>query len=586
MSRSIPVTRPAGLVVLAIAASLLAAPAVHALSFAEEAGSPIAVGANPIPIAAGDLNGDGGPDLAVANGTSATVNVLLRQVTGGFAQEGAPINVAGGPSDAVIADFNGDFRNDIAVSGFAGSSVTILLRDASNTGFTPEAAIPVSNPGALGAGDFDGDGKVDLAVTLYNNLEVAAYLRNVTNTGFAFEGTTGTGTNPRSIAVADFNADTRPDLAVTNVSSGNVSILLRQPGGGFADEAGSPIAVGASPQTIRSADFDGDGRPDLAFPSSGAATATVLLRDPSSGFTLDAGSPFTVGSAPVGTAAGDFDNDGRPDLVVAQQGAGNVGVFRREAAGGFTQDPAAPIATGSAATSLAIADFDSDGRRDFAVTNQGANNVSVLLNTTLAPDLGSAPPPPPGVAPSPVTGELPPPSTGRSVNADPVSGTVLVKVPGSKRFVALGDEKRQIPVKSIVDTRKGRVEIETAAGTAVKATQRAVFYDGVFQLLQERVKKDAIVEARLVGALENCTKASKGAVSAATRRGRRLWGKGRGRFRTRGKRSSTTVRGTTWLVEDRCDGSTVTTVKEGTVEVQAGKKKITVKAPGSYVARP
>jgi hypothetical protein len=425
-------------------------------------------------------------------------------------------------------------------------------------------------------------------VSLYNNAEVQGLLRNGTNTGFTSEGTFGTGTNPRSIAVADFNGDARPDLAVTNAGSANVSILLRQPGGGFAAEAGSPIGAGANTQTIRSADFNSDGRPDLAFSSAGTSTETVLLRDSTSGFALDLGSPFTVDSTPVGVAPGDFDNDGRPDLVVAHQGAGTASVFRREAAGGFTLDPAAPIPTGSAATSVAIADFDSDGRRDFAVTNQGAGNVSVLLNTTPPPDLGSAPPPPPGVPPSPVTGELPPPATGRTVNADPVSGTVLVKVPGSKRFVALGAEERQIPMKSIVDTRTGRVEIETAAGTSVKQTQQAVFYDGVFQLLQERVKKDAIVEARLVGELENCPKAKKGAVTAAKRRGRRLWGKGKGRFRTRGKRSATTVRGTTWLVEDRCDGTTLNRVTEGKVVVRdlGLKKDLTLKAPGTYVARP
>jgi hypothetical protein len=284
---------------------------------------------------------------------------------------------------------------------------------------------------------------------------------------------------------------------------------------------------------------------------------------------------------------GDLDNDGLTDLVVSHQAADSVLVLRRRAAGSFTFDPASPIAADDGASVAGIADFNNDGRRDFAVANQFRDSVSVFLNTTPAPDLGSAPPPPPGVPPDPVTGALPPPVTAKTVNADTVSGTVLVKVPGSNRFVPLGDQERQIPMKSVVDARKGRVEIETAAGTAVRPTQQAVFYDGVFQLLQERKARDAIVEARLVGALENCPK-RKGKASAAARSGRRLWGKGRGRFRSRGRRSSTTVRGTTWLVEDRCDGTTLNRVTEGKVLVRdfTLKKDISLKSPGSYVARP
>jgi hypothetical protein len=182
---------------------------------------------------------------------------------------------------------------------------------------------------------------------------------------------------------------------------------------------------------------------------------------------------------------------------------------------------------------------------------------------------------------------LPAPVTGAAVNADTVSGTVLVKVPGSNRFVVLGTQERQIPTGSIIDTRKGRVSIVTAVGTASKKTQQAVFFDGVFQLTQPKTARDAVVEANLVGKLENCPKRRGRAVEAA-RRGRRLWGSGKGRFRTRGRRSSTTVRGTTWLVEDRCDGSTLNRVTQGKVVVRdfGLRKNINLTAPATYIARP
>jgi hypothetical protein len=196
---------------------------------------------------------------------------------------------------------------------------------------------------------------------------------------------------------------------------------------------------------------------------------------------------------------------------------------------------------------------------------------------------------PPGIPPGP-GGVLAAPVTGKSVNVDTVSGTVLVKVPGSKAFVVLGKQERQIPTGSIIDTRKGRVTIVTGVGTGSKATQSAVFYDGVFKFTQPRAKRDAIAEATLVGKLENCPKrkARGGAFDAGKRRGRRLWGSGKGRFRTRGRRSSTTVRGTVWLVEDRCDGTTLNRVTRGKVVVRdfGRRRNINLKAPGTYVARP
>jgi hypothetical protein len=136
-----------------------------------------------------------------------------------------------------------------------------------------------------------------------------------------------------------------------------------------------------------------------------------------------------------------------------------------------------------------------------------------------------------------------------------------------------------------VDTRKGRVSLTSTAGTG--KTQTALFYDGVFKVGQTGGKKP-ITELKLTGKLENCAKKSKRAsIAARKRKGRRLWGSGKGRFRTRGKRSSALVRGTIWLVEDRCDGSTLTQVKRGTVTVRdfGRRKNVTVKKGRRYVAK-
>ena len=171
---------------------------------------------------------------------------------------------------------------------------------------------------------------------------------------------------------------------------------------------------------------------------------------------------------------------------------------------------------------------------------------------------------------------LPPPEAGETVNALPKSGTVRVKIPGTTRFFEL-EEGQQIPVGSVVDTTKGSVTI-VAAGE-----QAADFFDGIFRLKQGKGAKPLTI-LKLVEKLR-CPKAGK-AVAAATKKKRRLWGDGSGRFRTEGKYSSATVRGTKWLVEDRCT-STLTRVTRGSVRVRDAvkRKTVVVRAGKQYVAR-
>jgi hypothetical protein len=172
--------------------------------------------------------------------------------------------------------------------------------------------------------------------------------------------------------------------------------------------------------------------------------------------------------------------------------------------------------------------------------------------------------------------QLPPPVPGKNVNALPKGGTVLAKLPGTAKFVLL-DEDEQIPLGTIVDVRKGRVTIVAAAGDG----QTADFYGGIFKLGQTKGSKPITV-LTLVEKLA-CPQGK--ATIAKKKKKRRLWGDGKGRFRTKGKHSAATVVGTKWLVEDRCD-STLTRVARGRVKVRdfAKKKTVVVKAGKKYVA--
>ena len=202
----------------------------------------------------------------------------------------------------------------------------------------------------------------------------------------------------------------------------------------------------------------------------------------------------------------------------------------------------------------------------------------------------------------------PPPVPGKSVVAKVVSGEVFVKLPGSGRARATGPPKgfvpfngaANIPVGSQLDTTKGRVALTSASDTGGAKTQTSDFYRGIFQVKQTVPKKKPTKPAALTTdivmkgqiARSQCAPL-KGARAAATKKKKgpkavlgQLWGNGKGKFRTNGKYAAATVRGTIWLVQDRCDG-TLTKVTRGTVRVRdlRRKKTVTVKAGHSYLAR-
>ena len=188
-----------------------------------------------------------------------------------------------------------------------------------------------------------------------------------------------------------------------------------------------------------------------------------------------------------------------------------------------------------------------------------------------------------------------PPVPGKSVAVGLESGTVFITSSSGRRTRLTGGAT--IPVGSRIDTRKGRVEMTSAAtGTGAK-TQTAQFYQGTFTVRQSRPKNRAAAlttDVTLAGEASRSQCASaRGARAAAVSKKKgphavlgKLWGNGKGKFRTNGKYSSATVRGTIWLTTDRCDG-TLTTVKRGTVSVRDLRrhKTVTVKAGHSYLAR-
>jgi len=224
---------------------------------------------------------------------------------------------------------------------------------------------------------------------------------------------------------------------------------------------------------------------------------------------------------------------------------------------------------------------------------------------TPTPTPGSAPPPngtggTPGPAENPAftpsvkpvaeaaAEEQPaPPVQGSTVTVAPAGGTVKVRRPGRSHDELLR-EGETLPVGTIVDTTRGIVRI-TSAADARGATQAADFSMGRFVIRQ--AKGSPVTELVLQGGQPGCRRprASRSVAVAAAARGgktRKLWGSGKGKFRTRGKYTAATVRGTKWLTEDHCD-STRVSVSEGLVAVRdlVRRKTVMVAAGESYTAR-
>jgi WD40 repeat protein len=188
----------------------------------------------------------------------------------------------------------------------------------------------------------------------------------------------------------------------------------------------------------------------------------------------------------------------------------------------------------------------------------------------------------------------PAPVPGASVVVRPVKGTVTVRLPGSGGFVPLG-RVRSIPVGAEVNTIRGTVSLTSRA--AASDAQTAEFRDGRF-IVSQSARAGAFTELKLSGPL-NCKgkrgkKKKRAAVlgaggpeaAVAARRGRRLWGSGRGRFRSRGRRGAGTIRGTIWEVSDRCDKTTRIKSLQGTVAARdfVRKRTVILRKGQSYVA--
>jgi uncharacterized protein (DUF2141 family) len=348
--------------------------------------SAFAAGSGPDSVATGDFNGDGKLDLAVANSSGNNVSIFLGKGDGTF-QSAVDYSVGTAPGSIAVGDFNGDGKLDLATTNNVDNNVSILLGNGDGTFQTALTSSFVGvNPGSLAVGDINSDGKLDLVVGSNGATggisSVSVLLGNGDGT---FEPplqyTAGPGVF--SVAVADFNGDGKLDLAVVTVGTG-LSVLLGNGNGTFQPPVSYP--AGPVPVSLTVGDFNADGKLDLAvanIPSgnTGPSVVSVLVGNGDGTFQpsveYPSGSGTYIGSSSV--TLGDFNGDGKLDLAVANQGSSNrVSILLGNGDGTFQS--AVDYPGGSAV--MATGDFNGDGRLDLAIL--GAAGVSLMLQPGLA----------------------------------------------------------------------------------------------------------------------------------------------------------------------------------------------------------
>lgn len=357
--------------------------------------------------------------------------------------------------------------------------------------------------------------------------------------------------------------------------------------------------------------------------AGGSSSAAGLVLAPSQAPTAS----FSAAPAPAGEATTfDARASADPDGTVARydwsfdEGATPIG-------GGATPSHVYPT-QGAHKVTLTVTDADGTSTSQLwtgsAMLRNGGPSATVTHQVAI-PAAAATPPPgspqPPattaGVAPPATPSPRPRPVKRRSVTVAAKSGKVRVKVPGSKVYVDVS-QLRSIPLGSRIDARKGRVRVRAEVDSGRGRTQSSLFYAGIFKVSQTGGARPTLVAKLVGGSFADCasgpairntngrrlsapyarlalgasfavgrpfafvakkskkSKRGKRRSRRSKRTVRRLWGHGKGSFRTSGRRSSATVRGTWWLVEDRCDG-TLTRVKRGRVDVRDKRRKKTIR---------
>jgi len=361
----------------------------------------------PNSIAIADVNGDGVPDVVVAttadqglgaNPGFASV-ILGTPGSHGTFQAGVHYATTGpNPSSIAVADLTHAGAMDLVIANFGDGTASVFMHDSANPGkFLAATRVAVGGaPNEVVIGDLNGDGKPDLALAdLSNNGNAVIVLQDPANPGHFLAPTNLSVGNPTAgIAIGDLNGDGKPDIVAAssdvNGNNGRISIFFQDPAHPGAFLARVDFPAGAQPQSVKIADVNGDGLPDLIVANLGPGTdgtgssgVSVLLQDPAHPGTFLAPVTYATQAGAVSVAVGDLNGDHKPDIVVANLGpspTGSISVLLQNPTQPGIFQTAVSYAGFGQPLSVAIGDLNGDGLPDIAVAD--GDGAAALLQTT------------------------------------------------------------------------------------------------------------------------------------------------------------------------------------------------------------
>lgn len=372
-------------------------------------------GGTPYKAAIADFDGDLKVDVAVTNTFTNNFSVFRNISTAGSISASSfeskvDFNATGNQFPIAAGDLDGDGRIDVVVANAGGVGTLSVLRNTSSTGnlsFDSKVDFSTgSNPLGLLIGDVDGDGKQDLIVGNYNDNTISI-LQNTSTQGvinvssFAARVDFVSSSGPQALAFSDLDLDGKKDIVVANSNSNSISVFRNTSVAGTINSASlaTRIDFGTSSivESVCAGDFDGDGKEDIVATNFGTNTVSVFrnthITGPASSGTLAAKVDFSTGTFQSEVKVADINGDGRLDIIV-DDASTNIAVLRNTAtagvinSGSFASKIDYPIAVN--ASGVEVGDVDGDGKPEIITVHNGGF-ISVLHNKVLAPEPDSQP---------------------------------------------------------------------------------------------------------------------------------------------------------------------------------------------------
>ncbi|CAF1157415.1 unnamed protein product [Adineta steineri] len=339
----------------------------------------------PVAISIVDLNNDSYLDMVVANFYTNNVGIFLGYGNGTFTNQTTfYTGYNSGPCGVVCGDFNNDSQLDIAVALQTSGQMGVFLGHGNGT-FSPIVIYSIDSkaqPVSVATGDFNNDNRLDIVVSNFGLGSISIFYGNGDGTFSNLTNyTTGSNSQPACVVVSDLNNDAILDIAVANLGADNIGVFFGNMNHSFYDQITFSTGIGSAPTALAIEDFNNDNQLDIAFANYGSNYLGVLLQCINGTF-FD---PLTYStgnnSQPYFLAVGDFNNDKRLDIVVANSNTDNIGMFFGYVNEGFLNAPAYSTGFSSQVTSIAVGDFNNDTRLDVVITNNATNNVKVIFGS-------------------------------------------------------------------------------------------------------------------------------------------------------------------------------------------------------------